>query len=140
MKPPKLTGTYRMAKPRQPHVAKKRAEGGSRALGRLPPGVMNKTEASYSAYLEGLRRSGDIVWFRFEPLKLRIAKATFYEPDFLVMRADGTLEFHEVKGRWEDDARVKIKVAAEAFGIFLFVAVTVDKSSSTGWKEERFGW
>jgi hypothetical protein len=28
------------------------------------------------------------------------------------MLADGQLQAHEVKGHWEDDARVKIKVAA----------------------------
>ena len=39
------------------------------------------------------------------------------------------------KGFWEDDARVKIKVAAEVFP-FRFVAITRSKD---GWKEEDFG-
>ena len=138
MRPPKLTGSYVMGRNREPRSRGSKAA--TQALGRLPPGTMNKTEKSYSILLEARLQAGEIAWYSFEPMKLRLAKATFYEPDFLVMLADGTLEFHEVKGFWEDDARVKIKVAAEKFGIFVFVGVTVDRASPTGWKEEKFGW
>ena len=48
------------------------------------------------------------------------------------------LEFHEVKGFWRDDARVKIKVAAEHFP-FKFVAVRKKKlSEGGGWDVEEF--
>lgn len=40
-----------------------------------------------------------------------MADKTFYSPDFIVPALD-CIEVHEVKGHWEDDARVKIKVAA----------------------------
>ncbi len=83
------------------------------ALGRLKAGAMNKTEAAYAAHLEWLKQAGDVVWFRFEGVKLRLADSTFYTPDFAVMAVDGVLEMHEVKGFWEDDARVKVKVAAD---------------------------
>lgn len=84
--------------------------------GRIKPQEgMNKTEAAYSRHLEARKFAREILWFAFEPIKIKLAKATFYTPDFLVMRADGTLEVHETKGHWEDDARVKIKVAAELF-------------------------
>ena len=97
-------------------------------------GGMNKTEAAYPDHL-GLRQmSGEVAWFAFEAVKLRLADKTFYTPDFAVMLADGTIEQHEVKGFWEDDARVKIKVAAAMFP-FRFIGVQKDK---TGWKFEDF--
>ncbi|MBA59656.1 MAG: hypothetical protein CMQ40_10875 [Gammaproteobacteria bacterium] len=97
---------------------------------------MNKTEARYSLLLEEEKRAGRIQWFAFEAVKLRLADRTFYTPDFLVMLEDGTLEFHEVKGFWEEDARVKIKVAAETFPLFRFVAVQFKKKE---WVKETFG-
>ncbi|GAB2494053.1 DUF1064 domain-containing protein [Arenimonas alkanexedens] len=104
------------------------------ALGRLPRGTMNKTEARYDQHLALLQHAGTIVWRRFEGLKLRLADATFYTPDFAVMLADGTMECHEVKGHWTDDARVKIKVASGMYP-FRFVAV---KASKGGWATEEF--
>ena len=98
---------------------------------------MNKLEAMYAAHLEALRRAGKIVFWRFESAKFRLADRTWYTPDFYVMRADGTIEIHETKGFWEDDARVKIKVIAEQFPELQFVAVQWDKSAK-GWKFERF--
>ena len=94
----------------------------SYALGRLKTGQMNKTEAAYSAELELRRTAGEIAWYRFEGVKLRLADNTFYTPDFAVMLEDGLMEMHEVKGFWQDDARVKIKVAAEQYP-FRFIAV-----------------
>jgi hypothetical protein len=40
----------------------------------------------------------------------------------MVLKSDGALECHEVKGHWTDDALVKIRVAAEQFP-FRFIAV-----------------
>ena len=109
------------------------------ALGRLPVGHMNKTEAAYAALLETLKVAGRIQWFRFEGLKLRLADKTFYTPDFAVMRDDGVMECHECKGFWMDDARVKIKVAAETFPMFRFVAVQRQaKKRGGGWVTEKF--
>lgn len=64
----------------------------------------------------------------------RLADKTFYTPDFVVLAPDGVLEMHEVKGFWEEDARVKIKVAAAQFP-FRFVAITRDKGN---WSFESF--
>jgi hypothetical protein len=104
------------------------------ALGRLPVGKMNKTEDRYAAHLAQLRMAGEIFWYGFEAVKLRLADSTFYTPDFAVMAKDGVLEMHEVKGHWQDDARVKIKVAAEKFP-FRFFAF---KASRLGWEAEEF--
>lgn len=92
------------------------------ALGRLKAGQRNQLEADYERHLEARRVAGAVAWYRFEGVKLRLADNTFYSPDFAVMLASGALEMHEVKGRWLDDAKVKIKVAAALFP-FRFVAV-----------------
>ena len=79
------------------------------ALGRLKTGEMNKTEGRYAEHLLKLKYAGEILWMKFEGVKLRLADNTFYTPDFAVMLANGQLEMHEVKGFWTDDARVKIR-------------------------------
>jgi hypothetical protein len=113
-------------------------EAGHFALGRLPAGTMNKTEAAYDAHLWSLRHAGDVLWHKFEAVKLRLADNTFYTPDFLVLPASGVLEAHEVKGFWQDDARVKIKVAAAIFPL-RFVAVTARATKlGGGWLREEF--
>lgn len=104
------------------------------ALGRLKTGQLNKTEQAYEQTLEMLKKGGEILWYRFEGLKLRLADNTFYTPDFAVLRSDGVLEAHEVKGYWQDDARVKIKVAAEMYP-FRFFGV---KKNRGGWDYEQF--
>lgn len=115
-----------------------RMQLGVRALGRLKAGQMNKTEAEYAQMLELRKSSGDVLWHRFEGVKLRLADNTFYSPDFVLMLADGALECHEVKGHWMDDARVKIKVAAEMYP-FRFVAVQKrSKKDGGGWSMEEF--
>lgn len=96
---------------------------------------MNRLESAYSQHLELRLIAGEIAWYQFEGMKFRLAGKTFYTPDFNVMLADGTLEMHETKGFWEDDARVKIKVAAEQFP-FRFVGV--QRQGSAGWKFEVF--
>jgi hypothetical protein len=111
---------------------------GRRALGRLKTGERNKTEAAYESHLEMQRRAGAVDWFRFEGVKLRLADNTFYTPDFAVMLPGGELEMHEVKGFWEDDARVKIKVAAEQYP-FRFIAVKpISKKNGGGYEREVF--
>lgn len=108
------------------------------ALGRLKSGERNKTEAAYEQALEARRIAGEVLWYRFEGVKLRLADNTFYTPDFAVMRANGQIEMHEVKGFWQDDARVKIKVAADSYP-FLFLAVKPKaKKDGGGWSYEVF--
>lgn len=83
-----------------------------------------------------LQHAGEILWHRFEDIKLRLANNTFYTPDFDVLAADGVMELHEVKGFWQDDARVKIKIAADQYP-FRFIAVRVrPKKDGGGWAVE----
>lgn len=108
------------------------------AAGRLKAGQMNKTEQAYAVYLSQLQAVGGILWHKFEGVKLRLADNTFYSPDFAVMKPDGQLEMHEVKGFWQDDARVKIKVAADMYP-FKFVAMKPRaKKNGGGWDVEEF--
>ena len=101
-------------------------------------GQMNKTEERYALELTVLKAGGSVHDFWFEGLKLRLADNTFYTPDFLVQRPDGSLECHEIKGHWEDDARVKIKVAATLYP-FRFVALTARAlKHGGGWTTEEF--
>jgi hypothetical protein len=109
------------------------------------PGQMNKLEERYEAELQSKKGFGTIVDYRYQAIKLKLAPNTFYTPDFVVTFED-RMELHEVKGFWEDDARVKIKTAAALYPEFLFVAVTYEKrpedkkvrGAPRFWKEERF--
>lgn len=108
------------------------------ALGRLKVGQMNRTEAEYAALLEQMRRAGMVAWFKFEGVKLRLADNTFYTPDFAVMLSGGRMQMHEVKGHWMDDARAKIKIAADLYP-FEFIAVRKQpKKAGGGFVEEHF--
>jgi len=102
------------------------------------PGTMNKTEQSYEVHLSELKLLGEVKEYWFEGIKLKLAPNTSYTPDFLVLTSDMTLECHEVKGFWEDDARVKIKVAADKFP-FKFIAMKPKpKKDGGGWLQEDF--
>lgn len=112
------------------------------ALGRLKTGQMNKTEAAYAAHLEARRRAGEIAWIKFEGVKLRLADNTFYSPDFAVMCADGVLEMHEVKGSLnyiQEDAKVKIKVAAEMYPFQFILVAPKPKKEGGGWDVKEIG-
>lgn len=106
--------------------------------GRLRARGMNKTERRYAQHLEQQLRAGELLWYRFEGMKFKLADKTFYTPDFALMRTTYEIECHEVKGHWEDDARVKIKVAAEMFPM-RFVAVRLKtQREGGGWDIEQF--
>lgn len=108
------------------------------ALGRLKGGELNKTELAYQKRLEQYKAVGHVLWFKFEAINLRLADNTFYKPDFLVMLHDGTLECHEVKGFWLEDAKAKIKIAAAMYP-FKFLAVRVKpKKDGGGWEIQEF--
>jgi hypothetical protein len=103
-------------------------------------GGMNKAEARYASHLELLKRAKNdpLVEWRFEPMKLQLAKRTWYTPDFLLVYP-GHFEVHEFKGFWKDDARVKIKVAAQLYPWFKFVGVQeVPKKAGGGYAYEEF--
>ena len=108
------------------------------ALGRLKSGQMNKTEAAYAMHLEARKNASELIWYVFEGITFKLADGCRYTPDFAVLRNDGVIELHEVKGYWTDDARAKIKVAADKFP-FRFIAVYKQaKKDGGGWRFEEF--
>lgn len=108
------------------------------ALGRLKAGTMNKTEMAYEAHLFMRKVAGEVLWYKFEGMKFRLADNTFYSPDFDVMLANGQLEIHEVKGYWTDDARVKIKVAADLYPMHFIAVKKQTAKEGGGWDFEYF--
>jgi hypothetical protein len=109
-------------------------EAGAFARGRMPDEGMNKTEAAYAQHLEMRKRAGEVLWYRFEPLKLRLADGSYFKPDFGVLTRDCLFELHETKGFWREAARVRIKIAAALFP-FKFIAI---KRTQGGWEREEF--
>ncbi len=103
-----------------------------------PEGVqkMTQLEARYAATLELLKAGREIMDYRFEALKFRLAKRTWYCPDFLLIYPS-RFEIVEVKGFWEDDARVKFKACADLYPWLHFVAVTERKKGE--WVYEHYG-
>ncbi len=141
-------GCYKCAEANVPCTPErhKLIEAGAKAKNSVLRERMNKTEAAYSQDLEFRRVAGDVSWWKFEPVKLRLATNTSYTPDFMVVKKQvlngvivTEIEMHEIKGFWRDDARVKIKVAAEMYPHFKFIAVQKIKMRyGGGWKVEEF--
>jgi hypothetical protein len=90
---------------------------------------MNKTEAHYAAtVLEPALRERTILWYAFEPWKLRLGPKNFYTVDFGVVNAERQIQCHEVKAVWstgkvgfKEDARQKVRDAAQMFPFYQFV-------------------
>lgn len=118
---------------------------------------MNKLEKKYADNLELKKLAGEILDWRFEPIRLRLTplplkgeKNPFYKPDFLVVKtkpASGMFpnmyfpgkeqfEFHETKGFWRPVALNRIKVAASLYPWFRFIAVMWDERA--GWQFREF--
>ena len=71
-------------------------------------------------------------------MKLILADRCSYLPDFFIVKADGTPEFHETKGFWRDDARIKVKMAAKLFPCFVFTASSgTEKAAGVGSASRR---
>lgn len=73
------------------------------------PAQPNKTEARYRR--EVLDRRADLRAVFFEGLSFRLANGHRYTPDFTAIRADGTLECHEVKGPYAHASRQRSRLA-----------------------------
>jgi len=103
----------------------------------------SKLEAKYANRLEIIKIGGRISDWRYEAIRLRLAKATTYTPDFLVIPSSdepGLMILDEVKGSWKAKGAVlsrnKLKIAAEMYPWFRFRAVTYQNGI---WKYEEIG-
>lgn len=121
------------------NVAEYRAlltKGKLRAKGRHKPGEMNKAEAAYAAVLYQRRLSGEVIDYWFEAMTFKLALDTRYTPDFIVLLANMEIECHEVKVKaiFQDDAKVKIKVAASMFPFRFLLAFQQTKKDGGGFE------
>lgn len=126
--------------PAQPRIQAEPAKTGTQklqALGRLRDGSMNKTEAAFAERLALQKHAGEVLWWSFEAVKLRLADNTHLTVDFAVLTSAGELQMIDVKGARaivQDDAHVKMKVAAEKFPFAFFYAFPV---KGGGWTVEK---
>jgi len=81
----------------------------------------SKLEARYDQYLQTQKFARFIKEYWYEPFSIKLARKTFYKPDFLVETWDHRLTIIEVKGYMREDANVKLKVAARCLPCFRFL-------------------
>jgi hypothetical protein len=102
-----------------------------RAKNAHPISEMNKGESLYAQWLELQQRAGDVRCWFFQAMTFKLARDCRYTPDFAVFRGDAQT-LVDVKGRkvkpdgtqtyWaEEDAKIKIKVAATMFPMYRWV-------------------
>ena len=87
---------------------------GSRHMGKYKPvRGMNKLEAAFAQTLDYRKQAGELIWWGFEPFRIRLANGSFYRPDFVAVDTEGRSEIYECKGFMREAARVRLKVAVE---------------------------
>lgn len=96
----------------------------------------SKLEARYAQHLDLLRLAGEIRWWAYEPLSLKIAEGAHYRPDFITIEASGGISARETKGFMREAARVRLLVAARAFPWLRIVLV---RNEGGAWVEEEIG-
>lgn len=129
-------------------AGERKPAAGHKAAGRLKRGERNKTEAAYEQHLELRKQVGEILWYAFEGITFKLAPDTRFTPDFAVLLASGILECHDTKGTttlqrksgervkapyFQEDAKIKMKVAAAMFPITFKVVYRVGEN----WVEEE---
>lgn len=117
-------------------------------------GRMNKAEAEYAGVLQARLLAGEVAHWRHEPLTFRLTQddgeQVRYTPDFRVIENDGTITLVDVKPAWfskgdgqvklrpEDDAIIKIRMAADQFPEFRWVMVgKAPKKHGGEWMEQE---
>lgn len=103
-----------------------------------PKRGMNGWESEYASILEARKRSGEVLWFQFEGMRLRLSNEVTFKPDFAVMLSSGELYYVETKGFIREHARIRLSVAADLFP-FRFVLTRRRKvKDGGGWDERVF--
>ena len=108
------------------------------AKGRLPEGQMNSTEQRYADHLRMQMLVGEVLWWQFEGVNLRLAKGTHLRIDFPQMRADGQLWMVDTKGAdaaIQDKWWAKAKVAAAMYPFHF--ATAIERKDRSGWDVEE---
>lgn len=94
-------------------------KGGWREIGGIKKYYRSRWEANYARFLSWMESNGQISgWshepetFWFEGIKRGCVS---YLPDFLVIKKDGSREYHEVKGWMDNRSKTKIRRMAKYF-------------------------
>ena len=101
---------FGMNRSQNPTNTSPRGQGGRR------PDLWNlyfrsRWEANWARYLRWLVELGEIWGWQFEPDTFRFPVkrgSVFYTPDFKVVNRDGSVEYHEVKGWFDQVSRTKL--------------------------------
>lgn len=80
----------------------------------------SQLEADYATHLDMLKSAGEIKWWAYEVISFKIGDGCWYKPDFMVVFADDSIEFHETKGYEREAGRVRLRVAAQQLWMFTF--------------------
>lgn len=80
----------------------------------------NNWERMYAERLEVRRFTRDIVSWKYECIRLKLADGAWYTPDFQVVNNDGSTDFHEVKGFRRTAGILRFKVAAKMYPEYTF--------------------
>jgi hypothetical protein len=106
-----------------------------RAKSKPDPKFKSGLERDYADFLETLYKQGQIQYWSYEPIRLRMGDATGYNPDFFVISSDGEPQFHETKGFMRPNARTKLYTCAEQYWMFCFYLVTRNKKKEWHWEK-----
>lgn len=103
---------------------------------------MNRLEAEFAALLDIAQRRGVVAGWGFEVTRLRLAHGAWYTPDFTVwFSAPGVAVVHyETKGFWREAALLRIKVAADRYPCYAFVAVRKPKRKGCSLRPNEKLW
>lgn len=106
---------WRLRKGRHATPARQAEQRSSANLvpGPKPKRGMNEWEAKFAQTLEARKKAGELVWWAYEPIRIRLADGTFYRPDFVTVDQHGRTEIYEVKGFMREASRVRLRVATE---------------------------
>lgn len=111
------------------------------------PTRMNKTEQEFASRLESLRQAGEIKWWGWEVIQVKITEDRHrYTPDFMVVENDDTITMYDTKGQGQSYKRrggshgiVKMKDAAARYPMFRWILVKKrTKKQGGGWEERQF--
>lgn len=94
---------------------------------RRTPGTMNGLERAWSDELTKRVHAGELLWWKFEGVTLKLGPDCRYTPDFIVQMPDGELMLYETKGFFEEKAKVKVKVAVESYPFRIFIVTRAAK-------------
>jgi len=100
---------------------------------KMPAPEGNKLEQRFALHLAGLEKRGEILWWQYEPIRLRIGKGALFTPDFGALRSDSSFVFFETKGSFTREAsRVRLKAARDRYPFFEFRVARLAKGG--GWE------